>query len=111
MTQKTTPTATFATFNLHIIHLTLPYIFHTHSPQNTHTYLSCTFKFHVSQSIYIYIYHKGEGDTAMEAKAQLYSDKGGGHTALETKVQLYSDNSIDLKIMQVKECKVIRPAK
>ena len=55
MTQKTTPAAALATFNLHIIHLTLPYIFHTHSPQNTHTYLSCTFKFHVSQSIYIYI--------------------------------------------------------
>ena len=56
MTQKTTPATALVTFNLHIIHLTLPYVFHTHSPQNTHTYLSCTFKFHVSQSIYIYIY-------------------------------------------------------
>ena len=45
--------------------------------------------------IYIYIYTiKGEGDTALEAEAQLYSDI-----------------SIDLKIMQVKECKVIRPAR
>ena len=55
ITQKTTPTATFATFNFHIIHLTLPYIFHTHSPRNTHTYLSYIFKSHVSQSVYIYI--------------------------------------------------------
>ena len=37
--------------------------------------------------------------------------KGEGDTALEAKAQLYSDNSIDLKIMQVKECKAIRPAK
>ena len=43
-------------------------------------------------ALYIYIYR--EGDTALEAEAQLYSD-----------------NSIDLKIMQVKECKVIRPTK
>ena len=33
--------------------------------------------------------------------------KGEGDTALEAEAQLYSDNSIDLKIMQVKECKVI----
>ena len=56
ITQKTTLAATLATFNLHIIYLTLPYIFQTYSPQNTHTYLSYIFKFHVSQSIYIYIY-------------------------------------------------------
>ena len=56
MTQKTTLAAALATFNLHIIYLALPYILQTYSPQNTHTYLSCTFKFHVSQSIYIYIY-------------------------------------------------------
>ena len=40
--------------------------------------------------------------------------KGEGDTALEAEAQLYSDN-IDLKIMQVKvienKCKVIRPAK
>ena len=29
--------------------------------------------------------------------------KGEGDTALEAEAQLYSDNSIDLKIMQVKE--------
>ena len=56
ITQKTTPTAALATFNLHIIYLTLPYISQTHSLQNTHTYLSYIFKFHLSQSIYIYIY-------------------------------------------------------
>ena len=38
--------------------------------------------------IYIYIYIYGEGDTALEAEAQLYSEY-----------------SIDLKIMQVKGCK------
>ena len=37
--------------------------------------------------IYIYRYHKGGRDTALEAEAQLYS------------------KVIDLKIMQVKECK------
>ena len=42
------------TFILFISHFHI--FFHTHSPQNTHTYLSCTFKFHVSQSLYIYIY-------------------------------------------------------
>ena len=42
------------TFILFISHF---HIFSIHiPPQNTHTYLSCTFKFHVSQSIYIYIY-------------------------------------------------------
>ena len=56
ITQKTTPTTALATFNLHIIYLTLSYIFQTHSPQNTHTYLSYIFKFHVSQSVCIYIY-------------------------------------------------------
>ena len=47
MTQKTTPAAALAT---------VPYIFHTHTPQNTHTYLSYIFKFYVSQSVYVYIY-------------------------------------------------------
>ena len=37
--------------------------------------------------------------------------KGEGDTQLESEAQLYSDISIDLKIMQVKECKVIRPTK
>ena len=37
--------------------------------------------------------------------------KGEGDTQLESEAQLYSEYSIDLKIMQVKECKVIRPAK
>ena len=55
ITQKTTPATALATFNLHIIYLTLPYILQTYSPQNTHTYLSYIFKFHVSQSVYIYI--------------------------------------------------------
>ena len=91
------------------------------------------------KNIYIYIYIKGEGDTAWEAEAQLYSDnsvdlkimqvkgckkhkqrdretqqhyqrpekngsdtiKGEGDTALEAEAQLYSYNSVDLKIMQV----------
>ena len=52
---------------------------------------TCSYKYIY---IYIYITIKGEGDTALEAEAQLYSDY-----------------SIDLKIMQVKECKVIRPAR
>ena len=37
--------------------------------------------------------------------------KGEGDTALEAEAQLYSYNIIDLKIMQVKECKVIRPTR
>ena len=55
ITLKTTTATALATFNLHIIYLTLLYIFQTHSPQNTHIYFSFIFKFHVSQSIYIYI--------------------------------------------------------
>ena len=54
-TKKTTLAAALTTFNLHIIYLTLSYIFQTHFPQNTHTYFSYISKFHVSQSIYIYI--------------------------------------------------------
>ena len=56
ITQKTTPATALATFNLHIIYLTLPYILQTYSSQNTHIYLSYIFKFNVSQSVYIYIY-------------------------------------------------------
>ena len=72
MTQKTTPATALATFNLHIIHLTLPYIFHTHSPQNTHTYLSCTFKFHVSQSTYIYIYKRSMSNKVSTYNSHTY---------------------------------------
>ena len=42
---------------------------------------------------------------------EVFSFKGEGDTALEAEAQLYSDISIDLKIMQVKECKAIRPAR
>ena len=48
ITQKTTPAIALATFNLHIIYLILPYILQTYSSQNTNTYLSYIFKFHVS---------------------------------------------------------------
>ena len=40
-----------------------------------------------------------------------FNIKGEGDTASEAEAQLYSDNSVDLKMMQVKECKVIRPAR
>ena len=76
---------------------------------------------------------KGEGDYKLEPKFRVGTDgetedtttlsparkewlwyhtiKGEGDTALEAEAQLYSDNSVDLKIMQVKECKAIRPAR
>ena len=40
-------------FNLHTIYLTLLYILQRNSSQNTHTYFSYIFKFHVSQRIHI----------------------------------------------------------
>ena len=72
ITQKTTPTAALATFNFHIIYLTLPYIFQTHSPQNTHTYLSYILKFHVSQSIYIYIYKRSMSNKVSTYNSHTY---------------------------------------
>ena len=57
ITQKTTPAAALATFNLHIIYLTLSYIFQTHSPQNTHTYFSYISKRSMSNKVSIYNSH------------------------------------------------------
>ena len=72
ITQKITPAAALATFNFHIIYLTLPYIFQTHSPQNTHSYLSYIFKFDVSQSIYIYIYIRSMSNKVSTCNSYTY---------------------------------------
>ena len=53
MTQKTTPAAALATFNLHLSISYFHLFYKTHSSQNTHTYFSYISKLHISQSIHI----------------------------------------------------------
>ena len=53
ITQKTTPAAALAIFNLHLSISYFHLFYKTHSSQNTHTYFSYISKLHFSQNIHI----------------------------------------------------------